>query len=115
MSFVAYDLSLEYVRAVAPLLATLRSRDPALARQARAAVASICLNLAEGSGRAGADRRHLFRIARSSFNEVSAAFDVTVALGLVDAPPAPDLTDRLGDVRRRRLRRRRRPGAADRA
>ena len=32
MSFVAYDLSLEYVRAVAPLLATLRSRDPALAR-----------------------------------------------------------------------------------
>ena len=96
MSFVAYDLSLEYVRAVAPMLATLRSRDPALARQAQAAVASISLNLAEGSGRAGADRRHLFRIARGSFNEVRAAFDVAVALGLVDAPPASVLTDRLG-------------------
>ena len=98
MSFVAYDLSLDYVRAVAPLLATLRSRDPALARQAQSALASICLNLAEGSGRAGADRRHLFRIARGSFNEVRAAFDVAVALRLVAATPAPVLTDRLGAI-----------------
>ena len=98
MSFVAYDLSLDYVRAVAPMLAALRSRDPSLARQAQSAVASISLNLAEGSGRRGADRRHLYRIAYGSFREVRAAFDVAVALGLFDAPPAPVLTDRLGAV-----------------
>ena len=84
MSFVAYDLSLEYVRAVAPMLAALRSRDPALARQAQAAAASISLNLAEGSGRRGADRRHLYRIAYGSFREVRAAsLQVAVAWGFV--------------------------------
>ena len=62
------------------------------------------MNLAEGSGRRGADRRHLYRIAYGSFREVRAAFDVAGALGLVDAPPAPDLTDHLGAIRYRLTR-----------
>ena len=96
MPFDAYDLSIEYVRAVAPALAALRARDVELARQAQSALASICLNLAEGSGRAGADRRRFFRYARGSFREVRAAFDVAVALGLIAEQPAPELADRIG-------------------
>ena len=96
MPFFAYDLSIEYVRAVAPALACLRKRDADLARQAQRALASICLNLGEGSGRAGDDRRRHFRYARGSFREVRAALDVAVALGILASPPAPELADRIG-------------------
>jgi four helix bundle protein len=96
MPFVAYDLSLEFVRAVAPAVARVRASDVDLARQAQRALSSVCLNLAEGSGRSGADRRKHFRYARGSFREVRAAFDVALALGLLVEQPAPALADRLG-------------------
>jgi four helix bundle protein len=98
MSFVAYDLCLEVVRAVAPAIVHVRVGDADLARQAQRALASVCINLAEGSGRSGADRRKHFRYARGSFREVRAAFDVAVALGLVGASPAPELADRIGAI-----------------
>jgi four helix bundle protein len=96
MAFVAYDLCLEYVRVVAPELARVRTCDADLARQAQRALASVCLNLAEGSGRRGADRRRHYRYASGSFREVRAAFDVAVALGQLAAPPAAALADRIG-------------------
>ena len=96
MPFVAYDLSLEYVHAVAEAVARLRAGDADVARQAQRALCSVCLNLAEGSGRSGADRRRHFRYARGSFREVRAAFDVAVALGLLAEQPAPALGDRVG-------------------
>ena len=98
MSFLALDNALDLIRTLAPLCRTLARHDPKLVDQIRRAGTSVANNLAEGSGRRGADRRHLYRIAYGSFREVRAAFDVAVALGLVDAPPASVLTDRLGAI-----------------
>ena len=41
------------------------------------------MNLAEGSGRRGADRRHLYRIAYASAAEVATSLRVAVAWGYV--------------------------------
>ena len=98
MSCLALDHALDLIRLIAPLCRTLTRHAPKLVDQIRRAATSIANNLAEGQARLGRDRRHLARIAYGSFREVRAAFDVAVALGLFDAPPAPVLTDRLGAV-----------------
>ena len=61
-----------------------RSRDQAL----RAAT-SVCLNISEGAGRAGAaDKARVYGIARSENCEVAAALDITLSGGLCVAEPA---------------------------
>ena len=82
MSFKAFDRSILVNRRLNEL--DLRSRNPDLHRQLRRAAASISLNLAEGSGRAGRDRKHHFRIARGSALEVEACLLVAQAWGDVD-------------------------------
>ena len=88
MSFVAYDVSLDALRALRPLLERVAARDAALAEQLRKAAASVPLNLAEGRRRRGRDRTHSFRVAAGSAAESLAALDVADALGYVDAADA---------------------------
>ena len=82
MSFKAFDRSILVNRRLSEL--DLRSRNPDLHRQLRRAAASISLNLAEGGGRRGADRKHHFRIARGSALEVEACLLVAQAWGELD-------------------------------
>jgi four helix bundle protein len=84
MSFVAYDLSLDLIRSLRSPLALIKRHDADLAKQLTRASSSIALNLAEGCARAGADRRHLYRIALGSANEVRAALEVAMAHGWLD-------------------------------
>ncbi len=79
--FEAYDVSLKLAASLRPHLMTLRAADAALTTQLARAMASVPLNLSEGSKRAGKDRRHLFRVADGSAAEVRACLDVAVALG----------------------------------
>ena len=82
MAFKAFDRSILVNRRLSEL--DLRSRNPDLHRQLRRAAASIALNLAEGSGRNGRDRKHHFRIARGSALEAHACLLVAHAWGDVD-------------------------------
>ena len=91
--------------AAVPLLAG--PPEPALSAVMREATASeteeasssVAYNLAEGNGRTGGDRRHLFRIAYSSCRGVQAILDVAEAWGWLDADDtslwALDLTNGL--------------------
>ena len=79
--FHAYQVAIELVRALRPLLVTLRTHDRNLADQARRAATSVPLNVAEGRRRVGGDRLQLFRVALGSTAEIGAALDVALAWG----------------------------------
>lgn len=83
MTFHALDVSLDLIRALRAPVEVLQQHDSSLAQQARRAAASIALNLAEGRRRAGGDRRHHFRIAAGSADEVRACLRVAEAWGWV--------------------------------
>jgi four helix bundle protein len=100
-TFVALDVSLELVTAVAAPLARIRSRDADLARQLRRAVQSVALNIAEGLGRDGGHRRQFFRHAYGSLREARTALTVAAAFGYLrtdEAAAADRVADRLGGL-----------------
>jgi len=98
MPFDAYDRSVDLLRTLAPLLATLAATDASLADQLRRAAQSVTLNIAEANRRTLRDRRNRFRIALGSAAEVAACLDVALALGYVDdaaVAAALELVDRV--------------------
>src|SRR5688572_14480608 len=86
-SFDAYDVALQLIRELAVVVVVVARHDADLVRQLRRAGSSVPLNLREGYRRAGADRKHLWRVAAGSADEVQAALDVAVAWGYL-APAA---------------------------
>lgn len=96
-NFIAYNVAVELCGLMRPLVAKIAVHDGALAQQARDAVTSTLLQLAEGTRRRGADRRRLYRYAAGSAAEVRAALQASLALGYLepaDAAPADAAADR---------------------
>jgi four helix bundle protein len=87
-NFVALECAYELVSAIAPALKEIGRSDNALMKQLTRATASIAMNLAEGSGRCGADRRYHFRVAHGSMLEVEAGFEVAHRFGWLREVPA---------------------------
>ena len=85
MQFIALETSLQLIRALRRPISPLRLRDPKLHDQIRRAASSISLNLAEGAGRSGKDRRRHYRIAAGSAEEVRVALRVAEAWGELSA------------------------------
>ena len=78
-----YSVAIDLVRLAGSLSAfrgTAEVRD-----QLRRASSSCALNIAEASGKTGADRRRFFLIARGSACEAGAALDVLACLRAIDA------------------------------
>ncbi len=92
-----YSVALEVAKDAAVIADAIGRRDSDLARQLRRAVCSIALNIAEGSGSAGGNRRARYATALGSARETRACFDVAVAMGYVGGPDAGVL-ERLGQV-----------------
>ena len=61
---------------------------PNLRDQAIRAAISACLNIAEATGRAGADQKRVFTIARGEATEAAAALDIAAAAGACPAEAA---------------------------
>ena len=96
--FEALDLSLDLIRALAPIVRRIQTHDAEEARQMRSAASSVSRNLAEGRARAGKDKPHLYRIAAGSAAEVRAGLLIAGAWGWVTAEEvgqAMALVDRL--------------------
>jgi four helix bundle protein len=93
--FVAYDVALELVRALRPVVAQLRKYSPEAADQVERAASSIVLNLAEGRRRHGRDPRRFWDMAHGSAGEIRGALDLADAWGWdVDSARARALLDR---------------------
>jgi four helix bundle protein len=84
MRFIALERALEVVRSLRAPLEVVRRRDAKLFDEMRRAANSVCLNLAEGSRRRGADRLHFWRIAAGSAAELRAALHLAEAWGDLD-------------------------------
>ena len=81
--FEALEVSLKMVESLRGLMSPIQRQDPDLCRQIRRAAASVSLNLGEGRKRIGADRKHLWRIAAGSAEEVRVALRLAQAWGIL--------------------------------
>ena len=81
--FDCLDASFELIRELRGVLRAVQRRDRKLHDQLTRALTSVSLNIAEGRGRAGQDKRHLWRVALGSAEEVQAALRVADAFGYV--------------------------------
>jgi four helix bundle protein len=99
MPFVAYDLSLDLVRALRKPLAVVHVTNPKLADQLDRAADSVHQNLAEGGGRYGADRVRFYRYSYGSLREVRGSLEIAVAKGwLAGDEPVHAIAYRLGGL-----------------
>ena len=93
--FIAYDVALDLVRALRPVVAKLRTFSTDAASQVERAGTSIVLNLAEGRRRHGRDPRRFFDMAHGSAGEIKGALEVAEAWGWpIDSAHARALLDR---------------------
>ena len=93
--FVAYNVGLDLIRALRPVVEQLRSYNSDFAEQVVRAGTSVLHNLGEGSRRAGKDPRRFYAMAHGSASEIRAALDVADAWGwIVDATIARGILDR---------------------
>ena len=81
--FDCLETSYQLIRELRGVLRMIQRRDRKLHDQLARALTSVSLNIAEGRGRAGQDRRHHWRIALGSAEEVQAALHVADAFGYV--------------------------------
>ena len=99
MPFVAYELSLDLVRAVRAPVAIIRKSNVELAEQLDSAVDSVHQNLAEGGGRHGADRVRFYRYSYGSLREARGSLEIAVEKGWLDGrEPAHAIAYRLGGL-----------------
>ena len=78
-----YRVALDLVRLAGGLNAHRGTAE--IREQFRRSSSSCALNIAEASGKQGADRRRFFMIARGSACESAAALDVLAALGAINS------------------------------
>jgi four helix bundle protein len=93
-----YDLMLEVLRLLRPLIIAIERHDKDLGSQLRRASASMALNLAEGCGSSGGTRLQRYRTSLGSSRETGACLDVAVALGYLE-DVEPEVLRKLDAVR----------------
>jgi four helix bundle protein len=92
-----HGTAIELVRDVMPLIREIERCDPDLARQARRALTSCPLNLAEGSDQSGKRRAQHYRIALGSARETWSALQAAEAAQYI-GPPGPELKSKFDKV-----------------
>jgi len=93
---IYYEI-LSVIRETAPVVRVIRRCDPDLANQLNRALTSVALNVAEGSGSQGRNRRARYFNALGSHRETRACFDVAVAKAYV-APMSHALERKLDSI-----------------
>jgi len=76
---IAYEVSLEVVSQLPPIVARIRKHDNNLAKQLVDAMNSTVQNLAEGMVHSGGNKRIKYEIAYGEANEVRASLDLARA------------------------------------
>jgi four helix bundle protein len=84
-----YPVSLDMLREIKPLVDRIARADRAHADQLRRSALSVTLNLAEGSGSRGGNRRARYDSALGSARETLANLEAAEAIGYL--PPLSDV------------------------
>ena len=97
MKLRIYDVAIDVVREVQPIIERVAKRDPNLADHLRRSVTSVPLNLLEGAYVQGGNTRARFHTALGSAAEVRTCLDLAEALGYVKSVDAGlrDKVDRI--------------------
>lgn len=94
--FVAYEVSLDLIRALRPIVESIETRNRDLADQLQRAASSVSLNLGEGARSQKGNKAKHYGYAHASANEVRAALQTAEAWGLLrDVDAALAILDRL--------------------
>ena len=80
-TFVTYQVALELVADLKPIVEVLQKHDSNLSDQIRRASTSVVLNLAEGASRAKGNKRRAYEIANGEAREVVGCLDCAMAWG----------------------------------
>ena len=80
-----YDVVLEFVRDMKPVVAQIERHDRSLGQQMRRAMSSVALNLCEGSGSRAGTRTQRYRDSLGSAEETRACVHVAQAFGYIGA------------------------------
>ena len=83
-----YDVSLEVVGKLVPVVAAIGRHDADLAKQLKRARSSISLNIAEGSHARGERRNLHYGYAKGSAQESIAILETAVASQYIEVAPA---------------------------
>lgn len=93
---IAYQVAVELLKELRPILDLLRKHDSNLADQLQRAATSTVLNLAEGQRRLKGNKHRAYEIAHGEAREVLGCLDCAHALGWVtEDSAARALCDRL--------------------
>jgi four helix bundle protein len=92
-----YDVMLEFVRDLRPVVEAIQKRDAGLADQLRRALQSVVLNTAEGMGSRGRNRQVRYHSALGSMRETAACLELGAAFGYI-APPSAAMRNRIAHL-----------------
>jgi four helix bundle protein len=79
-----YDVMIEVLRKLRPVVTQIEMHDKDLAKQLRRAASSVALNVCEASGSSGGTRKERYRNALGSARETGACLDAAMAWGYVE-------------------------------
>ncbi len=96
--FKCYQLSLDAVRLVRPLIEGIERHDRDLGRQLRRCLSSVPLNVAEGSRSSGKNKQARYANAMGSAREAVACLETAEALGYLRQEALPVPIDKLEHV-----------------
>ena len=80
---IAYQVSLELVRELRSIVASLKKQDPKLADQLQRCASSVVLNLAEGQRRQKGNKHRAYETAHGEAREVLGCLDCAQAWGWI--------------------------------
>ena len=93
------DLALRAAGTTIALVESVPGKFKSLQDQVVRSASSVPANLAEGSGRAGRDRIHHYRIAYSSAKEVDVHLRILSGAGVIDQPKTDEALELFDRVR----------------
>jgi len=96
---IALDKALEAAGIAIILVMRVPVPLRSIADQVIRSASSVAANLAEGHGRTGRDRLHLWRIAYSSAKEVDSHLKLLLQAGVVNGPKATRAIETFDEVR----------------
>jgi len=98
VAFIAYDLTLQTLKQLRPVIEQVRRQDRPLADQMQRAAQSILLNIAEGQDARGKNGLARFHLALGECRETRAALHLALAWGYFSEATWRDVDAQLDQV-----------------